>query len=146
MVEYEYFTTEEAWKTGRRIVELDTLSEGLKSCFACASPLYLENTVNSKNFGLASVLDIACQKCGKVKRVHTGRKHGKVYDMNTKLAIAMAHSGVGVRQINSILSALNIPPVNHSLLVRRQNEAGQALEDVAKARTEKYLQQEVNLN
>ena len=52
----------ESWQTGRRIVELDTLAENLKSCFACDSPLYLHDTVSSKNYGLASVLDIVCRK------------------------------------------------------------------------------------
>jgi hypothetical protein len=35
MVECECLTSDEAWKTGRRIVELDTLSEGLVMFCLC---------------------------------------------------------------------------------------------------------------
>ncbi|KAH3823175.1 hypothetical protein DPMN_124974 [Dreissena polymorpha] len=57
----------------------------------------------------------------------------------------MVHAGVGVRQINSILSTLNIPAVNHTMLIRRQNEAGQAFEEVAKSSADMFLQEEVHL-
>ncbi|KAH3795261.1 hypothetical protein DPMN_148810 [Dreissena polymorpha] len=58
----------------------------------------------------------------------------------------MVHAGVGVRQINSILSTINIPAVNHTMLIRRQNEAGQAVEEVAKSSADTFLQEEVHLN
>ncbi|XP_052212333.1 uncharacterized protein LOC127831382 isoform X2 [Dreissena polymorpha] len=135
-----------SWKVGRRVIELDTLAESLSGCSSCQVPINLLNTVGSRDFGLACVLDILCCNCGAINNVATGRKHGRVYDMNTKLALAMVHAGVGVRQINSILSTLNIPAVNHTMLIRRQNEAGQAVEEVAKSSADTFLREEVHLN
>ncbi|KAH3801145.1 hypothetical protein DPMN_154791 [Dreissena polymorpha] len=135
-----------SWKVGRRVVELETLAESLSGCSSCQVPINLLNTVGSRDFGLACVLDILCCNCGAINNVATGRKHGRVYDMNTKLALAMVHAGVGVRQINGILSTLNIPAVNHTMLIRRQNEAGQAVEEVAKSSADTFLQEEVHLN
>ncbi|XP_052218734.1 uncharacterized protein LOC127836272 [Dreissena polymorpha] len=107
-----------SWKVGRRVVELDTLAESLSACSSCQVPIYLLNTVERRDFGLACVLDIPCCNYGAINNVASGRKHGRVYDMNTKLALAMVEAGVGVRQINSILSTLNIPAVNHTMLIR----------------------------
>ena len=74
------------YKIGRRVVELDTLTESLLACSACQVPMNLLNTVESMDFGQACVLDIQFSNCGAVNNVATGRKHGRVYDMITKLA------------------------------------------------------------
>ena len=86
-VTHEYIEIDTNWQTGRRLVELDILASGLKACHSCSLPIHLHNTVASRNFGLACVLDVMCNSCGAVNAVHTGRKHGKIYDMNTKLAL-----------------------------------------------------------
>ncbi|KAH3884001.1 hypothetical protein DPMN_007971 [Dreissena polymorpha] len=52
-----------------------------------SSAMNLLNTVESRDFGLACVLDIQCSNCGAINNVATGWKHGRVYDMNTKLAL-----------------------------------------------------------
>lgn len=44
------------WRTGRRIVELGTLANGLKVCQLCSKPLHLVNTVGERKFGLAQIL------------------------------------------------------------------------------------------
>jgi len=75
------------YKIGRRVVELDTLTESLLACSACQVPMNLLNTVESRDFGQACVLDIQFSNCGAVNNAATGRKHGRVYDMNTKLAL-----------------------------------------------------------
>jgi hypothetical protein len=74
------------YKIGRRVVELDTLTESLLACSACQVPMNLLNTVESMDFGQACVLDIQFSNCGAVNNAATGRKHGRVYDMITKLA------------------------------------------------------------
>ncbi len=44
----------------------------------------------------------------------------------------MIHAGMGPTHVNEFLSCLNIPPVSHSMLDNRKDEAGRAIETVAK--------------
>lgn len=84
------------WRTGRRVVELGTLANGLKACQLCSQPLHLINTVGERRFGLAQILEVKCMysECGLVNDVPTGSKHtsqngGQAWDVNTKLAAGM---------------------------------------------------------
>lgn len=84
------------WRTGRRVVELGTLANGLKACQLCSQPLHLINTVCERRFGLAQILEVKCMysECGLVNDVPTGSKHtsqngGQAWDVNTKLAAGM---------------------------------------------------------
>lgn len=58
---------------------------------------------------------------------------------------AMVHSGIGERQVNSLLSTLNIPAVCHKTLSRRQKEIGAAVNFVAQDSTERALKEEIDL-
>jgi hypothetical protein len=58
----------------------------------------------------------------------------------------MVHSGIGGRQVNSFLSALNIPPVSNTLLSKREKEMGSAMECVAQASVMENLSEEVKLS
>lgn len=58
---------------------------------------------------------------------------------------AMVHSGIGERQVNSLLSTLNIPAVCHKTLSRRQKEIGAAVNYVAQDSTERALKEEIDL-
>ena len=44
----------------------------------------------------------------------------------------MLHSGQGATSLNAFLSTLNIPPMHHKTLKRREREAGGKVEDLAK--------------
>lgn len=55
----------------------------------------------------------------------------------------MLHAGLGETQINSVLAAMNVPPVSHSMLDQRQREAGLAVENVAEQSINESLQKEV---
>lgn len=57
---------------------------------------------------------------------------------------AMVHSGIGERQINNLLSTLNIPAVCHKTLLRRE-EIGAAVNFVAQDSTERALKEEIDL-
>lgn len=82
------------WADGRRVVELQVLAEGLKSCSDCNQPLHLRNISSEKRYGLASVLTITCSNCAQLNSVYTGKSHRSagatrgvpIYDVNTKLA------------------------------------------------------------
>lgn len=57
----------------------------------------------------------------------------------------MIHAGVGERQINSILSELNIPPVSHCMLDSRRKEIGKAVEEVADNSMFEAIQEEITM-
>ena len=77
-----------AWRNGRREVELGVLVDALSSCQRCGLPLSLYNCVGINTHGLAATLRILCvnTSCQFKNVVPTGKKHGHVWDVNTKLA------------------------------------------------------------
>ena len=87
------------WRVGRRVVELCTLAENLAQCSAQGCDLLqdLRNTLREYRYGLGSLLWIQCS-CGQLNKVHTGKFHyeekAAVYDVNTKMAAGMLHSGM----------------------------------------------------
>jgi hypothetical protein len=70
-----------------------------------------------------------------------------MYHFNKVISIfiAMVHSGMGERQVNSFLSSLNIPAVSHKTISRRQKEMGTVVESVARDSTEMALTEEIEL-
>ena len=77
---------------GRRVVELNVLSEGLW-CPMCQLCLSLKNTVGEEIRGLASVLRVKCLKCNMITDAHTSKSANiaknvvKMYDVNCKMAV-----------------------------------------------------------
>eukprot|EP00105_Crassostrea_gigas_P046668 XP_019930816.1 PREDICTED: uncharacterized protein LOC105348122 [Crassostrea gigas] len=136
------------WDSGRRVVELGVLANALASCKNCTNPLQLSHATSIRTYGLAAILKVPCSNtnCRFVNNVPTGKQHGKthIWDVNTKLANALIHAGVGVSQMNSILAALNIPQVQHKLVSKRQTEVGQAVEVVANSSVLECLEEECN--
>ena len=126
------------WNDGRRIVDLGVLAEGLGVCSksGCDSLLDLKNITNETRIGLCSILWVACEECNQINRVPTGKSHlsekqRPIYDVNSKTAEAMLHSGVSQRATTRFLSTLNIPPPSRTLLKRREREVGPTIETVA---------------
>ena len=44
----------------------------------------------------------------------------------------MINAGMGETHVNTLLSSMNVKPVNHSVLKKREREAGLSIERVAK--------------
>ncbi|XP_056013520.1 uncharacterized protein LOC130052467 [Ostrea edulis] len=132
------------WRHGRRVVELGVLADALKACLNCGMPLQLTHAVDIQTYGLSAIIKIPCSNtcCQYLNNVPTGKKHGRVWDANTKLAAAMVHSGLGERQVNSFLSSLNIPAVSHKTISPRQTEMGTIVQSVASESTEMALMEE----
>ncbi|XP_063448459.1 uncharacterized protein LOC134727990 [Mytilus trossulus] len=78
-----------------------------------------------------------------VNSVPTGKRHDRVWDVNSKLATALVHSGLGERQANSFLSELNIPAFSYKLVSARLKEVGNVVEEVAKESTNEALEKEL---
>ena len=57
----------------------------------------------------------------------------------------LIHAGVGVTQINSVFAALNIPPVHHKMLDKRQAEIGLVVEAVAEESVKQSIEEECKL-
>lgn len=68
------------WRTGRQVVELGTLANGLKACQLCSQPLHLINTVGKRIFGLAQILEVKCMysECGLVNGVNNKLAAGMI--------------------------------------------------------------------
>lgn len=90
----EFDSQANVWNGERRVIELDILIEGLRSCVHCSNPLRLEWCVSERKYGLASIFYIKCSECNGISPVYTGKKHNtanksgpaKCFDVNTKLA------------------------------------------------------------
>ena len=92
----EEVRTTGSWQEGRRVVELDLLAVGLKSCQRCSQSLRLDNKVGERRFGLGLILLVKCSytECSHVNGVPSGSRHkpekgGIAWDVNTKLAAGM---------------------------------------------------------
>ncbi|XP_071580338.1 uncharacterized protein [Temnothorax nylanderi] len=137
---------------GRRIVDLKFLGEQLW-CTSCKETVSLKNIEQEERRGLGSVLLIRCHKCLLVNPVVTGKQHtppGKSrrnsrFDVNTKLAIGLIHSGIGFTNLNKLLACLNIPPINFKTYKRYEAEAGGALEIAAKESCQRAVELERQL-
>ena len=116
------------WNEGRRVVDLAVLAEGLQECssIVCCLPLHLKDTECETRIGLGSMLWVRCE-CGELNRVNTSERHGKKkgtpsYDVNTKLASGLIHSGVSFVAGQRLFEALEIPPPTYNCIKRRESE------------------------
>ncbi|XP_062603897.1 uncharacterized protein LOC134265692 isoform X2 [Saccostrea cucullata] len=139
-----------SWESGRRVVELKLLAEGLKECVFCKEPLHLSSCTGEKKYGLASILYINCLKCSNTNSVPTGKRHNtngkgpaRCFDINTKLAAAMINAGIGEQQVNNILAELNLPTIHHKTLKEREREVGHIIEDIAEQSCNSAIQAEI---
>ena len=61
----------------------------------------------------------------------TGKRGSMAHDVNTRLALGAINDGIGHAHVNSLLSCLDIPIVNHLTFKTREREVGKAVEHVA---------------
>lgn len=121
------------------------LADGLSGCEKCGIPLHLSHSIGVLTCGLGSFLKVQCKNtiCQHLNTIPTGKRHGKIWDANTKLATGMMHSGIGPSQVNALLSSLNIPTVSTRTLQNRQNELGTVMEKVAEDTKRSSLHEEI---
>lgn len=110
----------------------------LSACEKCGLPLNLNHTEEIQTYGLGSLLKVQCfnTNCLNINHIPTGERHGRIWDVNTKLATGLVHLGIAVRQLNSLLSELNIPSVHYKTINARLRETGKMVEKVAMQSTE----------
>ncbi|KAJ8671439.1 hypothetical protein QAD02_002698 [Eretmocerus hayati] len=129
----ENMNTDSQEVSGSRLMDLDVLGNELW-CEPCDIPLSLKNRTAERKSGLASVFTIRCQLCIRSHLVETQKKNEKdsTYEINSRLAFGMIDAGIGVTHVNTLLSALNSPTINHNTLKRYERIIGPAIEAVAK--------------
>jgi len=59
------------------------------------------------------------------------KQNNEAHDVNTRLALGALNAGTGHTHVNSLLSCLDIPTVNHLTFKTREREVGKAIEHVA---------------
>lgn len=134
---------------GRRIVELDILAQQM-FCKYCKKRLHLDQIDSEVQFGFASILNIYCCECGETNGIQTGKMHSggsrgpKIFDVNTKAAAAMIHTGIGETHITDFFNILNIPPPARKTIKKREREVGQSFEKIAKKSCEDSLNSVIN--
>ena len=55
------------------------------------------------------------------------------------------HAGIGATKVNAFLTTMNLPPIHHKTLKRREREVGVAAETLAKRSCSEALQQECQM-
>ena len=65
------------WRSGRRVVELGVLADGLSKCCKCCHPLHLSNCVGETQRGLGGFLHIVCMNslCSHKNLIAYGKQH-----------------------------------------------------------------------
>ncbi|CAG2218097.1 unnamed protein product [Mytilus edulis] len=64
------------------------------------------------------------RNCNHLNNVPTGKRHGRIWDINSKVALAAIHIGLGEHQLNAFLSILNMPTVSHKMFDQRSKRCG----------------------
>ena len=81
---------------GRRIIDLAYFAKMLQQgCAGCEEPLQLVGCVSERKYGLASIFQIKCHKCGNITSISSGKrqndeKNGQgPFDVNVKVGVGM---------------------------------------------------------
>ena len=61
----------------------------------------------------------------------SGKRGPMAYDINTRIALGALNAGIGQTHVNSLLSCLNVPSINHVTFKAREREVGKVIESVA---------------
>ena len=91
-------------------------------------------------------------ECGELNAVRSGKSHRingagvPIYDVNTKVASAMIHSGISQTAVRRFTSAMELPTPSVVTLKRREREIGPAFEKTAKEVCDSALVNETILN
>ena len=130
----------------------------------CRLPLNICSALGVHTRGLGGWIYITCdnQACTTMNKISIGKQHKKhvkpaenpfdrtppgsaIFDVNTKAASGILHSGIGESDLNSLLSVLNLPQISHKSLKVREVEIGSIIETFANKSVDDALQKEQEL-
>ena len=140
------------WADGRRIVSLKCLADRLDYCInpVCDSKLNLKNIISETRSGFGSYLVIECS-CGTYNQVATDTTHHKnangraIFDINTKVAGAMVHTGTSQLSLIRFMNSIEVPAADAKTLRLREQEAGKYIQQVAEESCKEALQEEATI-
>ena len=126
------------WNEGKRVVDLGLLAKSLQKCSfsECQSQLSLLNIERETRVGLSSILWVRCASCGEMNKIYTSKTHehkqqGRpIFDINTKLATGLIHSGLSIASVQRFLECLEIPPPSSKCFKAREREVGPVVERI----------------
>ena len=114
--------------------------------------------------GLGGWIYILCDNvaCTALNKIFLGKQHKKsvskednpfglsphgcgIFDVNTKVASGMLHSGIGERSLNNFLSTLNLSQISHKALKIREVEIGTVMQTFANKSVDAALLKEQEL-
>ncbi|XP_076113426.1 uncharacterized protein LOC143081077 [Mytilus galloprovincialis] len=130
----------------RHVIDIQTFFDNMR-CSRCDITLKLKDGIGILPAGLCGHLIVRCYNCNDFVRVAMGKTHNashgpRIFDVNTKLATGMYHSGIGPIQLNNLFTSLNLPNVSESLIRRRCEEVGPILENIAQQSVDNALFEE----
>ncbi|CAG2219652.1 unnamed protein product [Mytilus edulis] len=113
--------------------------------------MHLSNALGVRPMGVSGMMYIQCTQCGTINKLKLGKTHRPpdskrtgvgIFNVNTKLAAGMIHSGIGETQLNNLLSTINLHCIDHKSLKGRENEIGHFIEKNAKTSENNFLIEE----
>ncbi|CAC5393417.1 unnamed protein product [Mytilus coruscus] len=144
-------TIPEVWSPGeRRVFEPAELQQRLMDgCEFCGEELRFTRVVSETVCAMGSMLYITCD-CGMLNKINSGKVHhekGKqktrpIFDINTKIAIAMYDTGLGPHQVNRFFTNINLPGISQTSLKKREREVFEPIKQVAKRSLDDSLEEE----
>ncbi|VDI66948.1 profilin [Mytilus galloprovincialis] len=148
---FKYTTIPEVWSPGeRRVFEPAELQQRLMDgCEFCGEELRFTRVVSETVCAMGSIIYITCD-CGMLNKINSGKVHyekGKqrtrpIFDINTKIAIAMYDTGLGPHQVNRFFTNINLPGISQTSLKKREREVFEPIKQVAKRSLDDSLEEE----
>ena len=128
-------------QSGRRIVDLGQFAADLQKCSSskCQLAQDITRTVKETKIGLASIFfGVKCE-CGQFNKVQTSESHRSggakcgmpIFDINSKMALSMLHSGVPQTAVERMMTVLGVPPMTTKALKAPEREVDPAVEAIA---------------
>lgn len=134
-------------------VNLALLTEGLQRCQTCKQgPLNLKDVNQEVEFhGACPIIKLTCKKCSEINIIRPNNTHRigtrgpPAHDTNTRAALGALDAGIGHTHYASLLSTMGIPALSHTAFKKREREAGNAVESIAKRTCPRYTEEEKEL-
>lgn len=136
------------------IVNLEMLTEALEKCQYCDKGLLeLANSCQDvRPDGPIPILKVKCSNCCSINSIRpaeshrTGKRGPATFDINSRAGLGALHTRIGNSQYSGLMSALGLPSLNSRNFKKREQEAGGAIESVAKQPCAAFTEKERDLS
>jgi predicted RNA binding protein with dsRBD fold (UPF0201 family) len=101
--------------------------------------------------GVASILYIKCNLCGKINKVKTSSEHrsgqrGRLtFNINSRAVLGSLQAGIGNTHLNNLFATMNVPTMNNRTFKSREREVGKAVEDLAQKSCKTNIEREKDM-